>query len=110
MQAHGVKTLGEKTSMGFSLWALQQLRQLLSRWPHQQWVRRQVQQEGGGGGMGLCVSWAAGATGTAGTAGAAGAAGRRRNGITHQPIDTQAQEAPTQTDLMFHTGEPTEHH
>ena len=30
------------------------------------------------------------------------------DGVTHQPIDAQTQEAPTQTDLMFHTGEPTE--
>jgi len=28
--------------------------------------------------------------------------------VTHQPIDAQAQEAPAQTDLMFHTGEPTD--
>jgi len=30
------------------------------------------------------------------------------DGVTHQPIDAQTQEAPTQTDLMFHTGEPTD--
>ena len=31
-----------------------------------------------------------------------------RNRVTHQPIDAQTQEAATQTDLMFHAGEPTD--
>ena len=51
-----------------------------------------------------------------GNSGVRGAFGERavaaketeRNRVTHQPIDAQAQEAATQTDLMFHAGEPTD--
>jgi hypothetical protein len=32
----------------------------------------------------------------------------QRDCVTHQPIDAQTQEAPAQTDLVFHTGEPTD--
>ena len=49
-------------------------------------------------------------------AGMRGAFGKRagppeeseRDRVTHQPIDAQTQEASPQTDLMFHTGEPTD--